>query len=251
MRVEHIGNATLYLGDCREIMPTLGRFDALVTDPPYGVGLKGKTTKHNLRLASSAYQDTAEHFDRSILPCIPQALAICERGLIFCGTRQLQKYPEPVDIGGVVCPNGGGLTPWGFGCYHPALFYGKSPYIAKALGGRPTCKVIYHPGMHVTGENDIDHPCPKPIAFMKWAVGMASLEGDSVFDPFMGSGTTGVACHQLGRSFTGIEIVPEYFDIACRRIEEAQRQPDLLTVMKRPPNSHQFPTKLPLGKHGL
>ncbi|MGI9451968.1 MAG: DNA-methyltransferase [Geminicoccaceae bacterium] len=227
MRIEHIGNATLYLGDSREILPTLERFNSLITDPPYGVELKNKKTKDSLRTASSTYEDTEEHFLTVILPTIPKILSQCDRGLIFCGTRQLQKYPEPADIGGIICPNGGGRTRWGFGCYHPALFYGKSPYLSKSLGGRPTCKVIYHPGLHVTGESDIDHPCPKPIAFMKWAVYVASLEGDSVFDPFMGSGTTGIACHQLGRTFTGIEIDPHYFDIACKRIEDAQRQNDL------------------------
>ena len=79
-------------------------------------------------------------------------------------------------------------------------------------------------------ESDIkgNHPCPKPESFMRWMVGKASLPDETVLDPFMGSGTTGVACMNLGRSFIGIEREPKYFDIACRRIEDAQRQGRLI-----------------------
>ena len=85
----------------------------------------------------------------------------------------------------------------------------------------------------MTGENSIDHPCPKPLAWMLWLVTRGSLPGHLVIDPFMGSGTTGVACVKLGRRFIGIEIYPHYFDIACRRIEDAYRQPDMF--VERPP----------------
>jgi len=71
------------------------------------------------------------------------------------------------------------------------------------------------------------HPCPKPIGWMRWAVSLASRAGETILDPFMGSGTTGVAAVKLGRRFIGIEIEPKYFDIACRRIEEATKQPDM------------------------
>lgn len=227
-RVETIGNATLYLGDCREILPTLGNVDAVVTDPPYGVGFSGKVTKHTNNSGSDTYLDTEENFRSVVLPAISAALDLSDRAAIFTGTRRLIEYPAPKDIGGITCPNGGGMSSWGFGCYHPVAFYGSSPYIAAGLGARPTATVMYHPGMHVTGERSgNEHPCPKPIAFMEWLVGLASLSGQIILDPFMGSGTTGVACVKLGRKFIGIEIEPRYFDIACRRIEEATRQPDM------------------------
>ena len=233
-RVETIGNATLYLGDCREILPTLGRFDAIVTDPPYGVGFTGKVTKHTNSSGGEAYLDTEENFRGVILPAISAALDVADRAAIFTGTRRLDEYPKAKDIGGITCPNGGGRSSWGFGCHHPVLFYGTSPYMQTGQGARPTATVMYHPGMHVTGENKIDHPCPKPIAFMLWLVDTASLPAQAVLDPFMGSGTTGVACLSLGRKFTGIEIEPKYFDIACRRIEEATRQGDFFVEKPMP-----------------
>lgn len=227
MRKEVIGSATMYLGDCREWMgalPPCFRVDATITDPPYGVSFLGKVTKHTINRPNTVYDDSPENFASVVLPGVIQAIQISTRAAIFCGTRRLQEYPLASDIGGIVCPNGGGRSSWGFGCYHPVLFYGKNPYIAAGMGARPTAAAMYHPGMHVTGENDNEHPCPKPIAFMEWAVGAASLPGEMVYDPFMGSGTTGVACMNLGRKFVGIEIEPRYFDIACRRIEDAQRQ---------------------------
>ena len=224
MRKEVIGDCTLYLGDCLEVMPTLGKVDAVVTDPPYGVGFKGKVTKHSDKRGGLSYEDGEDIINDVVLPAITQAIASANRAVVFPGTRNMQRYPTAKDIGGIICPNGGGHSSWGFGCYHPVLFYGSSPHV----GSRPTATVIYHPGMHVTGEAiGNNHPCPKPIAFMEWVLSIGSLPDETVLDPFMGSGTTGVACVKLGRRFIGIEINGQYFDIACRRIEEAYRQPDM------------------------
>ena len=219
MRIERIGGATLYLGDCREVLPNVSA-DALVTDPPYGVSLKGKATKHTINRPEHVYEDSPENFLEVVLPGVSLALERVKRGAVFCGTRQLMRYPHPADIGGIVCPNGGGMSSWGFGCYHPVLFYGKQPH----KGARPTATSMYHPGMHVTGEDDNEHPCPKPVAFMEWLIGLASLPGETLLDPFAGSGTTGVAAASTGRAFIGIEIEPRYFDIACERITAAYAQ---------------------------
>lgn len=227
MRTETIGDATLYLGDCRDVFDALPVSASMITDPPYGVGFTGKRTKYTDNSGQDSYNDTEDNFRSVVLPAVMSGICRSHRSAIFTGTRRLHEYPTPQDIGGIVCPNGGGRSSWGFGCFHPVLFYGRCPYLAGGAGARPTTTVMYHPGMHVTGENDIDHPCPKPIAFMKWAVSRASVEGDTVLDPFMGSGTTGVACISLGRKFVGIEIDPGYFDVACHRIEAATRQPDL------------------------
>ena len=88
----------------------------------------------------------------------------------------------------------------------------------------------------------IDHPTPKQLAPTEWCVARASRSGDLVLDPYMGSGTTGVACARLGRRFIGIEIEPRYFNIACRRIEEAQRQGDLLNSL--PPAEDPADTRM-------
>ena len=231
MREEVIGSARLILGDCREVLPGLGKVDAVVTDPPYGIGLTKKTSdfrdsRHfdggeSLR-ASTLYDDDPERVRALIRSVIPTALSLAQRGLIFTGPAMLWAYPEPASVGSVFTPNGAGRTAWGFQCTHPVLFYGKDPYLQDGLGGRPNSFRDEQPNAE-----KVDHPCPKPLAWMRWAVGRATRQGEAVLDPFMGSGTTGIACVKLGRKFTGIDIEPRYFDIACRRIEEAHNQADL------------------------
>ena len=239
MRVEHIGDATLYLGDCREILPTLGKVDAVVTDPPYGVGFKGKKTKYTKRSDGYAgYEDTPENFDAVVLPALRRALDVARRGAVFIGNKSAHKLPPPADIGGIYTPAGVGLTSWGFTALHLVMFYGVSPYHEAGKGSRPTATQIRsYPGGHKTGEGEIGHPCPKPVAYMDWVVQTASLPGELVLDPFMGSGTTGVSCLRLGRRFVGLEVHEPYFDIACRRIEEAYKQPRLFD--EPPPKPQQ------------
>jgi site-specific DNA-methyltransferase (adenine-specific)/modification methylase len=79
-----------------------------------------------------------------------------------------------------------------------------------------------------------DHPTQKPIAVMEWCLSFLP-DCQTILDPFMGSGTTGVACAKLGRKFIGIEIEPRYFDIACKRIEDAYKQPDLFIEPPKKP----------------
>ena len=226
-----IGTATLILGDCRDVMPTLGRVDAVVTDPPYGVGLTVKTNdfrdsanfdKGASLAASVTYADEEQEVRELIGAAIPLALKLAGRAAIFSGNRLLQSYPKATSFGCVFVPNGAGRDPWGFGCFNPIIYYGKDPYLATGKGSRPNSFSDNQPG-----DAGVDHPCPKPVRWMKWLVNRASLEGETVLDPFMGSGTTGIACWQLGRKFVGIEIEPRYFDLACRRIEDAQRQSDM------------------------
>jgi site-specific DNA-methyltransferase (adenine-specific) len=220
MRTEHISDATLYLADCRDVLPFLKDIDALITDPPYGVELTGKTSKEGKKHPKLLYDDTEEHFINTVLPSVVSAIQLSKRALVFPGIRQMWKYPEPADTGGIVFPNATGCGRWGFNSYNPALLYGVSPYLETGQGSRSTSVVM----TSVTSDVLNDHPCPKPIQFMTWAVETASLPGELVLDPFMGSGTTGVACAMLGRRFVGIEIIPEFFEIACRRIEDAQGQ---------------------------
>jgi DNA modification methylase len=112
-----------------------------------------------------------------------------------------------------------GRNPWGFASFQHALFYGSAPDLNK--GAKATA--IYSTE---TAEKN-GHPCPKPIGWMKWIIGLATRPGELIVDPFMGSGTTGVAAINLGRKFTGIEIDPEYFEIAHRRIRAALDAPDM------------------------
>ena len=239
-RTEVIGDATLILGDCREVLPTLPRVDAVVTDPPYGIGLERKTSDFRgsrwfdngaSLQATKLYDDEPEAVRNLVRGFMPYVLlSFAPRALVFPGPAMMRDYPEPSAIGSVFTPNGAGRCAWGFQCSHPVLFYGKDPFLQDGRGGRPNSFRDEQPA-----EGGTDHPCPKPLRWMAWAVGRATREGELVCDPFMGSGTTGVACIKLGRKFIGIEIEPKYFDIACRRIEEAWKQPRLFEEPKPKP----------------
>ena len=223
----------LHHGDCLEFMRTLpaGSVDAVVTDPPYGVGLVKKTSDYRWSAnfdngeslkASSTYKDDPEHVKWLIKEFVPEVLRVAKRALIYCGAAMLFNYPEPDGIGCVYSPSGAGSSKWGFQCFHPILYYGKDLYLQTGKGRRPNSFQTVQPN-----KEKIDHPCPKPVEWMTWAVKRVSFEGMTVFDPFMGSGTTGVACVQTGRHFIGCEIDAGYFEIAKRRIEAAQMQPAL------------------------
>ena len=221
-RREVIGDATLYLGDCIEILPTLPKVDAVITDPPYGVNLgnhEAATEKRPQYLAKSGYEsydDTEANFIAIVAPAILAALNNADRGIVFCAGKNLWHLPRANVVGGVYLPAGCGRNPWGFASLAHACMYGTAPDLqlgAKATATRST---------EASDKNG--HPCPKPDGWMRWAVDLGSRRGDVVLDPFMGSGTTGVACAQLGRKFIGIEIEPKYFDIARERIDNAHRQ---------------------------
>lgn len=222
MKVE-IGNATLFHGDCLEILPTLPKVDAVITDPPYGVLLgevdNGQARERNRR-PYAGFSDTPEYLRNVCAPAVAFCIEKFGRVVATVGTRNAWEYPKPDDIGCWYNPAGNGISRWGFLTAHPILYWGKDPrrgsrqITANSVTG-------FSPGIE---DRDIDHPCPKPISFMRWMVAKGSLDGEFVLDPFMGSGTTGVACMNLGRKFIGIEIEKKYFDIACERIDQAQRQ---------------------------
>lgn len=240
-RVEQIGDATLYLGDCREILPTLGKVDALVTDPPYGVNLgnhlaakDGRLDHKLVKMGYINYDDTEDNLIAIIVPAVAAALALSRRGLVFCAGSNVWHFPRADIIGGVFIPSAMGRNKWGFTSFWPCLLYGRAP--ALHLGARATALTS------TEAAEPSEHPCPKPLGWMTWAVNLTSLVGHTILDPFMGSGTTGVACANLGRKFIGIEIEPRYFDIACRRIDEAYRQPRLFPEAVSKPEQRELLT---------
>jgi DNA modification methylase len=233
-RVEHLADGvTLYCADCRDVLASFSecfRVDAVVSDPPYGVGYEGSTTKHGKNgFGYESFNDTPEEIKAVCVPAIRQAVSIARSAVITPGSANAFKYDEPRAIGVIFYPSGANSGPWGFICSQPLFYYGKDPYLAKALGSRPN-------GFATTESTDrsIDHPCPKPIGQTKWMVSRVSFEGETVLDPFMGSGTTGVACISLGRKFIGIEREPKYFEIAVRRISDALARPDLFIPSPKP-----------------
>jgi len=210
-RVETIGRATLYLGDAREIVPTLtGAYSSVVSDPPYGMAFQ---SNHRVERHAEIANDHDEELLKWACGLTPSHAAY-----IFCRWDNLAAVPKPKSLVTWVKNNHsmGDLEHEHGRQTEVALFYPGPDHDFPS--GRPT-DVIRAPR---TG-NDF-HPTEKPVqlmrAFIEWTRG-------TVLDPFMGAGSTGIACQQIGRSFIGIELHEPYFDIACKRIEDAQRQGDM------------------------
>ncbi len=204
-----IGDCELYLGDCLEIMPHLPKVDAVVTDPPYGIGFEYENYDDNLfswrKLMKKLVTWGRANSQTTILPS--------------CQIRQLKWIYKEVPPDWLICwfkGSPGHRSFVGFNDWEPHLVYGKR---------KGTQYHDYFYAVPSDGKNG--HPCPKSLDWARWLISRSSLGGDTILDPFMGSGTTGVACVKLGRKFIGIEIDEKYFDIACKRIEEAYKQPDL------------------------
>lgn len=212
--VERIGNCTLYRGDALEVLPMLGPVDAVVTDPPYGVGF-----------SYASYEDSpglhAAHCQEWLLTM----RKIAPKVFVFTGIRNLFLWPQPDWIVAWHKDFCMGRSPFGSNNWEPVAVYGKG------RRGERQSDFFSAPTVAL---GRFDHPCPKPEKAMRELVRIASRARDHLLDPFMGSGTTGVACTQLGRVFTGIEIEPRYFDLACRRIDEVYRQLTLFPSLPTP-----------------
>lgn len=198
----------LYCGDCIEILPKLSGIDSVITDPTYGVNFSGKNTKHTDR-NEITYSDNGFTESHRVVVSFE-----CRSKLIFSGVELIYDYPKPDAMGCVYTPSGAGVGKWGFGMFHPILYYGKCPYTASRKGSRPNGFESF-----AVIREEINHPCPKPVEWMIWAVNRASLEGELILDPYMGSGTTGIACIRTKRRFIGIEIDEKHFQTSKERIE--------------------------------
>ena len=212
MRVEHIGDATLYLGDCRDVLPTLGKVDAVVTDPPYGIDYD-----------PAQYQNVGALFTDRIAgdnaPFDPAHLLTIASDVILWGANNFAEY----------LPRGGWLC-WDKRTCESADRMLGSPFELAWINNPARYKMarIQHGGVVNADGVGIrrQHPTQKPIALMTWCLSLVPNAG-VILDPYAGSGTTGVACAHEGRRFIGIEREPAYFDIACKRIAEAYAQPRL------------------------
>ena len=201
MRKEIIGAATLYLGDSMEVLPTLPKVDAVITDPPYGIGIAANPVR---QMHERLDWDAATP-DESVLSAVIQAGAVA----VVWGGNYFDLPPsqcflvwdkvQPQDFSLAMCEQA-----W-TNKKGPAKLYRQS-----VLSYRK------------------EHPTQKPVELMKWCIEQAAVPPrGTILDAFMGSGTTGVAAVQMGRKFIGIEREPKYFEIACRRIEDAQRVQDM------------------------
>jgi site-specific DNA-methyltransferase (adenine-specific) len=222
MKIE-IGNATLYLGDCMDILPTLDRVDAVITDPPYIVGAKGcGLAGDRVYLKEITDKKLDDGFDFSLLTNF-------ENWMVFCGKQQLVELLNFAESQTgkwmLLTWNKTNPTPLTNNNYLPDTEYIVHLWQPNRLFGKyqDKSRFIVLPA----GGGEFDHPTVKPLAIMNKCVSLTSKTNETILDPFMGSGTTGVAAVQMGRKFIGIEREPKYFDIACRRIEDAQKQLDM------------------------
>ena len=202
IRVERIGLATLYLADCMDVLPTLPKVDAVITDPPYGIGFAAQPTKWQRRAgkAPEGWDDATSEVV-SGLPAIAPAI-------IWGGNYY--------DL-----PQTRGWLSWFKPDAPPSMGHFELAWTSLDRTARQLSVSIGE-----TNPERVGHPTQKPLRLMEWCLGFLPDAG-LILDPFMGSGTTGVAAVQMGRRFIGIEREPKYFEIACRRIEDAQRVQDM------------------------
>ncbi|CAN5465566.1 hypothetical protein BH09PSE6_BH09PSE6_17870 [soil metagenome] len=214
MRVETIGDATLYLGDCYDILPSIGAVDCVITDPPYGINEAAGKNKSRTKAAQ------ARDYGNDDWDAQP---------------------PTQEQIGRVIA-----AAPW------VALFGGNYFHVPPSScwlvwdklnsGDFADCELCWTNwpkavrrmqwrwnGMIRQGNEERFHPTQKPLAVMGWVIDLCP-KSDVILDPFMGSGTTGVAALQRGKKFIGIERDPTYFSVALSRMETAMRQPRLFDV---------------------
>lgn len=191
-----IGNATLFLGNCFEVLK--GQFDGMVTDPPYGIGekMQGGTWGSAEKYADFRKWDTAPTADEMSF-----LMSIARQSIVWGG-------------------NYFGMPParcWLIWDKKNAVPTMADCEMAWTNLDKPAKRFSWPVGVHSYG-----HPTEKPVALMDWCV--SHTDADTIVDPFMGSGTTGVSCANLGRKFVGVEVDGRYFDIACERISAAYAQ---------------------------
>ena len=244
MREEVIGDCRLILGDCREVLPTLPdqSVDMIWTDPPYGHSnhdgdFNARLNTHRGIEGKPIANDTPDAMREVVDAALDHAARVLREDCCCC-----------------CCCGGGGPKPtfaWlaermdrsGLSFFHSVIWDKRNPGLGWRYRRQHEMIMIAHRagGKLAWANNDVavpniwsgmpprerEHPNEKPLQMVSDFIGWHTTLGATILDPFMGSGTTGVACVRLGRRFIGIEIEPKFFDIACRRIEAETRRPRL------------------------
>lgn len=225
-RVEFIGDCVMIEGDCLTIMPQIGKVDAVVTDPPYGIGAdksmhKNSGTRYgNAASAKRVYADTDWDSEPIGADAISAILAAGDECIIFGGNY----FDLPPSRCWLVWDKKNGSNAF------------ADCELAWTNLDKPVRKIehMWNGMLRAGGEDRNAHPTQKPLGVMQWCLTHIP-DARTILDPFMGSGTTGVACVKTGRAFIGIELDPDYFDIACKRVREAYAQPDMFIAEKPKP----------------
>lgn len=210
-----IGDATLIHGDCREVLPTLPKHDLLLTDPPYGIGAdkgkKGSIPFKGGKPVEMAWQpENTWDNERADPNLIVGFVERCAYAVVWGGNYFADVLPAM------------GRWLWWDKC-QTMPSYGDGELAWTNLPATTPKKFTLANNAIFAQRRERHHPTQKPIELIAWCLGFR-MDANTVLDPFMGSGTTGVACIQLGRKFTGIERERKYFDIAVERISRAQAQ---------------------------
>ena len=244
-----IGDCVLYRADCREVLPLLPKVDAVVTDPPYSISLSGESGSFT-RLGNKGTRSLSFFEGDTDWPAMTAKVvesvvaAIRTRPLsiyCWCGHRQFGRIIEALEDAGYSTR----FLIWRKTCPAPA------PPRSGWQSGAELCVYGYLPGRHFEDgmfnnviDSDsfrfgqpgkVDHPTQKPLATIAPLLKVSTIKGATILDPYMGSGTTGVAAAKLGRRFIGIEINQGYFNTACKRIEAAYAQPDFFVEQEKAP----------------
>lgn len=240
-RMEQIGDCTLYLGNCLELAPTLGHVSHMIFDPPYEATLHA--AKNSLRGRKHRNDGVAELKGLDFAPIdairddvVSLGVDCCDGWFIaFCTTEGVAKWADAINptrmkykracvwVKPDSTPQLNGQGPAQGAENFVAAWAGRG-YSRWNSGGK---RGVYTHCVNVN--RDGRHPTEKPVPLMRELLADFTQPGQTILDPFMGSGTTGVACAKMGRKFIGIELDPKYFDVACERIRKAYAQPDLLT----------------------
>ena len=201
-----IGNATLYLGDCAEILPILDKVDAVVTDPPYGIK---RFERGSLRFdKTNEYKDGIKWDKKPPKEFFDMLLKIAPYSIIW-GANNFE------------LPTSEYFLVWDKQQTVDNFASAELAYTNIKIPAK-----VFRFGIHQHNKIEKEHPTQKPVSLMEWCINFCK-ESTIICDPFLGSGTTGVACAKMGKTFIGIEKEQKYFDIACKRIEQAYSQKDL------------------------
>lgn len=227
-RKEVIGECHLYLGDCAEIMPTLGMVDAVVTDPPYGVGEAGGEKNRyktgRTRFETPKHEDLGWDNERPSKETFDHIRSAAPIWMIFGGNYFADLLPPSMGWMYWDKKMGGDFSD------------GELIYTNRRAAVR---SFSMHAFSGLQGGKLRQHPTQKPLGVMEWCLSYIP-DAKNILDPFMGSGTTGVACVKAGRSFIGIEQHEPYFEIACERIRKAYAQPDMFVQRPAEPKQEAF-----------
>jgi site-specific DNA-methyltransferase (adenine-specific) len=231
-----IGNATLYHGDCQELIASIPKADLVCTDPPYLVSKGGYAGDLQLQGGFGGwmrgYGNKGDIVECNLefsdwLPLVFECLAECSQAYFMTNGRNLKDMQVAGEAAGFRLHT---VLVWDKRAALPNKYYQNITEFGLFMF-KGKAKTINKPGsknlVSIFQRDESEHPTEKPVELMRYWIGNSSMPDNLVLDPFMGSGTTGVAAVQMGRKFIGIERDERYFQIACKRIEDAQRQGDM------------------------